>query len=180
MKIRISLLLAVPSVSSSVHYANAKVVLVGDSGVGKSGLGLVLSGEYFQPTESTHGRRVWTFDKQGIVESSQAETRKTILWDLAGQPGYRLIHQLHLNEVAVALIIFDTRSEIDPFAGVRHWDRALTQAQRLQSSSTSSLKKFLVAARGDRRGIGVSQKRIDTWVKELSFNGYFETSAKEG
>ena len=101
VKIRISLLLAVPSVSSSVHYANAKVVLVGDSGVGKSGLGLVLSGEYFQPTESTHGRRVWTFDKQGIVESSQAETRKTILWDLAGQPGYRLIHQLHLNEVAV-------------------------------------------------------------------------------
>jgi WD40 repeat protein len=173
-------LLTVPSVSSSVHYANAKVVLVGDSGVGKSGLGLVLSGEYFQPTESTHGRRVWTFDKQGIVESSQAETRETMLWDLAGQPGYRLIHQLHLNEVAVALIIFDTRSETDPFAGVRHWDRALTQAQRLQSSSTSSLKKFLVAARADRGGIGVSPKRIDTWVKELGFDGYFETSAKEG
>ncbi|MBD2358865.1 TIR domain-containing protein [Tolypothrix sp. FACHB-123] len=173
-------LLTIPSVSSSVHYVNAKVVLVGDSGVGKSGLGLVLSGEYFRPTESTHGRRVWTFDQQGIVEDSQAETRETMLWDLAGQPGYRLIHQLHLNEVAVALIVFDTRSETDPFAGVRHWDRALTQAQRLQSSSTSSLKKFLVAARADRGGIGISPKRIDTWVKELDFDGYFETSAKEG
>lgn len=81
-----------------------------------------------------------------------------------------MIHQLHLNEVAVALIIFDTRSETDPFAGVRHWDRALTQAQRLQSTSTSSLKN----------GIGVSPKRIDTWVKELGFDGYFETNAKEG
>jgi WD40 repeat protein len=174
-----TLLNAAP-VSSSVHYANAKVVLVGDTGVGKSGLGLVLSNEHFQPTESTHGRRVWTFEKQGVVAISQAQTRETMLWDLAGQPGYRLIHQLHLNEVAVALIVFDTRSETDPFAGVRHWDRALTQAQRFPSSDTSSLKKFLVAARTDRGGIGVSRKRIDTWVKELGFDGYFETSAKEG
>jgi GTPase SAR1 family protein len=170
---------AIP-VSSSVHYSNSKVVLVGDTGVGKSGLGLVLSNENFQPTESTHGRRVWTFEKQGVVSNSQSQTRETMLWDLAGQPGYRLIHQLHLNEVAVALIVFDTRSETDPFAGVRHWDRALTQAQRFQSSATPALKKFLVAARADRGGIGVSQNRIDTWVKELGFDGYFETSAKEG
>ncbi|MBU7582993.1 MAG: TIR domain-containing protein [Nostoc sp. TH1S01] len=174
-----STLLTAPPVTSSVHYVNAKVVIVGDTGVGKSGLGLVLSGEYFRATESTHGRRVWTFDKYGVVESNRPETHETLLWDLAGQPGYRLIHQLHLNEIAVALVVFDTRSETDPFAGVRHWDRALTQAQRLQSSSTP-LKKFLVAARADRGGIGVSQKRIDTWVKELSFDGYFETSAKEG
>jgi len=175
-----STLSAAPPIASSVHYANAKVVLVGDTGVGKSGIGLVLSGEYFHPTESTHGRRVWTFEKRGVVEGDRAETHETLLWDLAGQPGYRLIHQLHLNEIAIALVIFDTRSETDPFAGVRHWDRALTQAQRFQSSGSPSLKKFLVAARADRGGIGVSQKRIDTCVKELGFDGYFETSAKEG
>ena len=175
-----STLSTAPPITSSVHYANAKVVLVGDTGVGKSGIGLVLSGEYFEPTESTHGRRVWTFEKRGVVERNRAKTHETLLWDLAGQPGYRLIHQLHLNEIAVALVIFDTRSETDPFAGVRHWDRALTQAQRFQSSGAPLLKKFLVAARVDRGGIGVSQKRIDTWVKELGFDGYFETSAKEG
>ena len=167
-------------VSQQVYYTNAKVVLVGDTGVGKSGIGLVLSGESFRATESTHGRRVWTFDKYGVVVNNRAETHETLLWDLAGQPGYRLIHQLHLNEIAVALVIFDTRSETDPFAGVRHWDRALTQAQRLQTSGTSPLKKFLVAARADRGGIGVSPKRIDTWVKELGFDGFFETSAREG
>lgn len=167
-------------ITSSVHYANAKVVLVGDTGVGKSGIGLVLSGEHFKPTESTHGRRVWTFEKRGVVKGNRAESHETLLWDLAGQPGYRLIHQLHLNEIAIALVIFDTRSETDPFAGVRHWDRALTQAQRFQSPAAPSLIKFLVAARADRGGIGVSQKRIDTWVQELGFDGYFETSAKEG
>ena len=45
------------SAGQAVHYANAKVVIVGDSGVGKSALGLVLTGEEFRPTESTHGRQ---------------------------------------------------------------------------------------------------------------------------
>jgi WD40 repeat protein len=175
-----STLSAANLITSSVHYANAKVVLVGDTGVGKSGIGLVLSGEQFKPTESTHGRRVWTFEKRGLVEANRAETHETLLWDLAGQPGYRLIHQLHLNEIAIALVIFDTRSETDPFAGVRHWERALTQAQRFQPPGAPPLKKYLVAARADRGGIGVSRKRIETWVKELGFDGYFETSAKEG
>ena len=49
-----TLLKAAP-VTSSVYYTNAKVVLVGDTGVGKSGLGLVLTGQDFIPTESTHG-----------------------------------------------------------------------------------------------------------------------------
>ncbi len=39
-------------------YTNAKILLLGDSGVGKSGLALVLAGEKFRPTESTHARRI--------------------------------------------------------------------------------------------------------------------------
>ena len=164
----------------SFHYINAKVVLVGDSGVGKSGLGLVLAGQPFVPTESTHARRVWPFYSLEIqLDSGRKETREIMLWDLAGQPGYRLIHQLHLNEVAVALILFDARSETNPFAGVYHWDRALRQAQRVQGNTAFPLKKFLVAARIDRGGKSVSPKRIESLVRELSFDSYFETSAKE-
>ena len=165
----------------SVRYANAKVVLVGDSGVGKSGLGLVLTGQPFAPTESTHGRFVWTFDSQEVdLGGGRKETRETLLWDLAGQPGYRLIHQLHLNEVTVALVIFDARSETDPFAGVYHWDRALRQAQHIQGASALPMKKFLVAARIDRGGTGVSAERLRSLLNELGFDGFFETSAKEG
>src|SRR5258708_3044168 len=125
------------SVTSSVHYTNAKVVLVGDSGVGKSGLGLVLTGQPFALTSSTHARQVWTFDSQSevVLAGGHKETRETLLWDLAGQPGDRLIHQLYLNEVAVALVVFDARSETDPFAGIYHWHRALRQAERIQGSA---------------------------------------------
>ncbi len=174
-------LIGVAPLVGSVHYTNAKVVLVGDTGVGKSGLGLVLCGHPFQPTESTHGRRVWTFETREVdLTGGLKETRETLLWDLAGQPGYRLIHQLHLNEVAAALIVFDARSEVDPFSGVRHWDRALRQARRVQGEAAPPMRKFLVAARADRGGVGVSKPRIETLLRELQFDGYFETSAKEG
>jgi small GTP-binding protein len=165
----------------TIHYTNAKIVLVGDTGVGKSGLSLVLTGHPFAPTESTHGRHVWTFGSQEVEFSAgRTEIRETLLWDLAGQPGYRLIHQLHLNEVAVALIVFDARSETDPFAGVRHWERALRLAQRIQSNAALPMKKFLIAARIDRGGRGVSLTRVESLVSELEFDGFFETSAKEG
>jgi GTPase SAR1 family protein len=163
------------------HYRNAKVVLVGDSGVGKTGLGLVLTGKPWEPTESTHGRHVWSFDSQEAdLPYGRKEMREILLWDLAGQPGYRLIHQLHLNEVAVALVVLDARSETEPFSGVRHWNRALRQAQSLQTNTAVPLKKYLVAARADRGGIAVSRDRIEMTVRELGFDGFFETSAKEG
>lgn len=166
---------------SSRRYANAKIVLVGDTGVGKSGLGLVLSGQPFVATESTHGRNVWTFEKfYATTPSGDVQTRETLLWDLAGQPGYRMVHQLHLNEVAVALVVFDARSETDPFAGVQYWRRALAQARRLDGAAAVRLRTFLVAARSDRGGTAVSRARIEQAAQALGFDGYVETSAKEG
>jgi GTPase SAR1 family protein len=167
--------------SRPVRYVNAKVVLVGDAGVGKSGLGLVLTKQKFVPTFSTHGRNVWLFESKKVrTDKKHTETRETLLWDLAGQPGYRLVHQLHLNEIAVALVMFDAQSETDPLAGVRHWDRALRQAQRIQGSTTHPLKKILVAARVDRGHVSLSKERIDALVRSLGFDGFFRTSAKEG
>ncbi len=176
-----SILLGIEPVTPTVHYTNAKVVLVGDTGVGKSCLGLVLTGQPYAPQPSTHGRHVWTFESRQVeLPSGRQETRETLLWDLAGQPGYRLVHQLHLNEVAVALVVFDARSETDPFAGVRHWDRALRQALRIQGDAALPMKKLLVAARTDRGGVSASRERIGALVHEWGFDGYLETSAKEG
>jgi len=174
-------LLGVSARPKSRRYVNAKVVLLGDTGVGKSGLGLVLSGQAYQPTDSTHGRNVWTFDAQEVeTPGGSSQTREVLLWDLAGQPGYRLIHQLHLNEVAVALIVFDSRSETDPFSGVRHWVRALAQAREIEGNVHVPLRAYLVAARADRGGVAVTQERVQRMLGDLGLDGFFETSAKEG
>ena len=175
-----SLLQEAPA-SEAVHYTNAKVVLVGDSGVGKSGLALVLTQRPFAPTDSTHGRHIWLLDQQEVQQhGGPRETREVLLWDLAGQRDYRLIHQLHLHEATVALIVFDAARDTDPFAGVRHWHHALLQAQQARGSGGLPLTIFLVAARIDGGGGSVSRARIEALLKELDWAGYIETSAKDG
>jgi class 3 adenylate cyclase len=167
--------------SRSVRYVNAKVVLVGDTGVGKTGLSLVLSGRPFEPTDSTAGRQVLALgNTEDELPGERRRTRETLLWDLAGQPGYRVIHQLHLSEVAVALVVFDARSETDPLAGVVHWDRALRAAHQRGGDEAVPLTKLIVSARADRGGVPVSKQRLDTLIKEFDFAGYYATSAKEG
>jgi GTPase SAR1 family protein len=162
--------------SASVStYANAKVLLLGDSGVGKSGLALVLAGEPFRATESTHARRIWKMPVPELNEGEDAQ-REVLLWDLAGQPGYRIVHQLHLGGGAVALVLFDSRSETAPLAGIGYWARALQHAQ----ATGETLPTFLVGARTDRGVIGVSDERIVDLVAEFGFRGYLPTSAKEG
>jgi small GTP-binding protein len=165
----------------SVRYTNAKVVLVGESGVGKTSLANALMGKSPQATYSTHGRRVKRFITQEIVLGKGInEIREIFLWDLAGQSSYRVIHQLHLNEVVVAVVVFNAHNETDPFAGVRHWNRALRHAQSIQGKGQLPLTTFLVAGRVDRGGVGVGRARIDKALEELGFDDYFETSATEG
>lgn len=164
----------------SVHYRNAKVVLVGESGVGKTALGQVLTEHEFTPTVSNHGRYVYRFDSQSVdLGNGRLEQRETFLWDLAGQIGYRLIHQLHLAEFAIALIVFSD-NQIDPLAAVPHWIRALRAAQSTQSNRILLLKKFLIEARVDRGHAKISSEEKDSFLLRMGLDGYIDTSALGG
>ena len=167
--------------SDTVIYKNAKVVLVGDTGVGKTGLALVLTGKPYAATDSTHGRHVWTLSRKEHRDDRVVEIREIFLWDLAGQPGYRLVHQLHLDAVTLALVVFDARNETEPFAGVLYWERALRQARSVQNTGdpASPLKKFLVEARIDRGGVAVGTDRINELMQQYGFAAHFKTSARE-
>jgi GTPase SAR1 family protein len=167
---------AVSTPAETTTYANAKVLVLGDSGVGKSGLAMVLAGEQFQATNSTHGRRIWRLPTADEADPS-AWNRDVLLWDLAGQPGYRIVHQLHLEGADLALIVFDAKSETAPLAGVRHWARAVRHAH---PATAGGLTAFLVAARADRGGINVSDQRIRKLMADFGLDEYFKTSALEG
>jgi GTPase SAR1 family protein len=166
---------AVSAPAATKTYANAKVLMLGDSGVGKSGLAMVLANQEFQPTESTHGRRIWWLP--ATEEPAFAGyIRDVLIWDLAGQPGYRIVHQLHLEGAALALILFDAKSETAPLDGVQHWARAVRHAH---PAAAGGLTTFLVAARVDRGGINVSDQRIHKLMGDFGLNEYVKTSAKE-
>jgi WD40 repeat protein len=158
--------------SEATRYTNAKVLLVGDSGVGKSGLAYRLAENRFEPTISTDA--VWATQLKLPHDTSSGEIEREIwLWDFAGQADYRLIHQLFMDETALAVLVFNPQSE-NPFEGLGQWDRDLQRAAR------RPFKKILVAGRCDRGGLMVGRGSIERFQKDRGFSHYLETSAYLG
>jgi GTPase SAR1 family protein len=158
--------------SVPTRYTNAKVLLVGESGVGKTGLAYRLTEDRFEPTISTDA--AWATQLKLPHETGSGEIEREIwLWDFAGQADYRLIHQLFMDETALAVLVFNPQSE-NPFEGLGQWDSDLQRAAR------RPFRKLLAAGRCDRGGLMVSRASIERFRQERGFTGYLETSAQTG
>ena len=153
-------------------YRNAKVVLAGDTGVGKSGLFLRLLGQEYGPTESTHSRNVERLASSNYLDN---ETREVFLWDLAGQPGYRIMHQLSLRDVSVGLVVFDSRDESTSLRSLSFWGQALLSS----GSPLKAPQTLLVSARCDRGVPMLSPSDLDELNLKFPIVSVHNTSAKE-
>ncbi|HJQ41219.1 MAG TPA: DUF4365 domain-containing protein [Thermoanaerobaculia bacterium] len=151
-------------------YMNAKVVLLGDSGVGKSGLALRLWHDRWEKTESSHGMEIHRLTMPGADDPDIV--REVWLWDLAGQPDYRLTHQLFMDQTSLALLVFDPQ---DPkvFDTVGYWQNALRKVVR-----AGEVAGVLVAARCDRPGLRLTMEEIRTWAEGRGLRGPILTAAK--
>lgn len=152
-----------------VQYTNAKVLLVGESGAGKTGLSKVLAGEQWQPSDSTVG--AWATQWKLPVTSDKSVEKEIWLWDFGGQADQRLIHQLYMDETSLAVLVFDGQKD-DLFDTLGQWDRDLTRASR------KDLAKLLVAGRVDAGGLRVSRVEIEKFATDHKFKKFLETSAK--
>ena len=160
----------------AVHHRTAKVILVGDTGVGKSGLAHRLVRGKFVDTRSSHARQALVLDRSTVKTAGGVdEHRETVLWDLAGQPAYRLVHQLAMDDAAVACVLVDARSETNPLEGAAYWSQALDQAR-----TNAAVAKLLVPARIDVGGLPASGERLRAFAREHGFAGVFPTSAFTG
>ena len=93
-----------------------KVVLVGDSGVGKSCLLSRFAWDQFSlDSKSTIGVEFAT--KSVMIEG---QTVKAQLWDTAGQERYRAITTAYYREAVGAIIVYDITKE-DTFKSVEKW-----------------------------------------------------------
>jgi len=170
------LLLGQPA-KPSVSYTSAKVVLVGDSGVGKTGLGWRLAHGEFKEHPSTHGQQFWLLDQLCKKRADGTEC-EAVLWDLAGQPDYRLIHALFLDDADLALVLFDPTRNDDPLAGVEFWLKQLNVGHPDQKGPPV----VLVAARSDRGTPRLTKEELDAYCQQRCITGHLPTSAmsKEG
>nr|VFK60552.1 MAG: WD domain-containing protein, G-beta repeat-containing protein [Candidatus Kentron sp. TUN]VFK69884.1 MAG: WD domain-containing protein, G-beta repeat-containing protein [Candidatus Kentron sp. TUN] len=171
--IDLTLLRGAEPATPTVFYVNAKAVLLGESRVGKSDLGIRLAEQEFRETKSTHGAQFWHFPTERLPALPPNVQADLTLWDLAGQPEYRLTHQLFLDDTDAALLLFDCSDAADPFRGVPYWAKALKK-------HAPSARKFLVSARCDVSPVTVDRPAINGTLAKYGLDEYFTTSAQTG
>ncbi|MEU6373515.1 TIR domain-containing protein [Streptomyces sp. NPDC046909] len=166
-------LLAQQGADESVRYMTAKVVLVGDSGVGKTGLGWRLAYDEFREHASTHGQQFWVVDDIRTQRTDGTDC-EAVLWDLAGQHVYRPVHAIFLDNVDLALVLFDPSNRQEPLKGVRFWLRQLSGGHRLPPA-------VLVGARVDRGAPAIPRSELEQFCQRHEISGgYVSTSAATG
>ncbi len=167
----------------AVHHTTAKVVLVGDHSVGKSGLGWRLAHGEFKEQYSTHGQQFWVLPQLGTLRDDGTEC-EAILWDLAGQPDYRLIHALFLDDVDLALVLFDSSNISDPLHGVEFWLKQLKVGQAPSTPESGSRRAgcstILVGAQADRGTPTLTIEDLEVFCRQRGISGYLSTSARTG
>ena len=156
----------------ALHYTTAKVVLLGDQGVGKSSLAHRLIHGAFAAQSSTHGHQFWVFPALGEIRADGTEC-EAILWDYAGQSDYRLIHSLFIDAADLALVLFDASDRSDPLHGVEFWLKQL-QAKK------GRCPILLVGTRTDCGTCSLTPEKLEAFCERRGIVGPIMTSSLTG
>ncbi|CAK9190308.1 unnamed protein product [Sphagnum troendelagicum] len=149
------------------NHMQAKLVLLGDMGAGKSSLVLrFVKGQFFDYQESTIGAAFLT---QTLAVNDV--TVKFEIWDTAGQERYHSLAPMYYRGAAAAVIVYDI-TNADSFNRAKKW------VQELQRQGNPNLVMALAANKADldsKRKIEAEEGK--SYADE---NGLFfmETSAK--
>ncbi|XP_042028653.1 ras-related protein RABF2b-like [Salvia splendens] len=153
--------------SSANKNINAKLVLLGDVGAGKSSLVLrFVKGQFVEFQESTIGAAF--FSQTVAVDDA---TVKFEIWDTAGQERYHSLAPMYYRGAAAAIIVYD-------ITNLASFDRAKKWVKELQAQGNPNMVMALAGNKSDMLdGRTVAPEDAQTYAQE---NGLFflETSAK--
>jgi small GTP-binding protein len=151
--------------------ASTKVVLIGDSGVGKSALFRA-----FQKCTFTHGlpETVGNAYANVIVTLEDGTAVSLKIWDTAGQETYRSIIPMYFSECQFILLVYEIPCHAS-FANLQAWvtlarDKAPRDAKFVLIGNKSDLESSRQVPFGD----------ASEYANSLSALGFFETSALNG
>eukprot|EP00298_Acanthocystis_sp_HF-20_P001551 c11960_g1_i1.p1 GENE.c11960_g1_i1~~c11960_g1_i1.p1 ORF type:complete len:202 (-),score=78.50 c11960_g1_i1:90-695(-) len=144
-----------------------KLVLLGDSAVGKSSLVLrFVRGQFFECQESTIGAAFLT---QTVALNDM--TVKFEIWDTAGQERYHSLAPMYYRGAAAAIVVYDI-TNIDTFNRAKQW------VKELQRQGNSNI---VIALAGNKLDLS-SKRKVETQEAQAyaDENGimFMETSAK--
>ncbi|GKV43392.1 hypothetical protein SLEP1_g50687 [Rubroshorea leprosula] len=103
----------------------AKLVLLGDMGTGKTSLALrFVKGQFYENQEPTIGAAFFT-----QVLSLTEATVKFDIWDTAGQERYHSLAPMYYRGAAAAVVVYDISNK-DTFARAKKWVQELQRQGR--------------------------------------------------
>merc|ERR1712216_1058853 len=145
-----------------------KVVLIGDSGVGKSNLlSRFTRNEFMLQSESTIGVEFATRSIQ-----VDGKTIKAQIWDTAGQEGYRAITSAYYRGAVGALLVYDITKHVT-YENVERW------LKELRDHADSNIVMMLVGNKSDLRHLrAVSTDDASSFAEKEGLS-FIETSALE-
>lgn len=145
-----------------------KVVLIGDSGVGKSNLlSRFTRNEFCLESKSTIGVEFATRSIQ-----VDGKTIKAQIWDTAGQERYRAITSAYYRGAVGALLVYDITKHAT-YENVERW------LKELRDHADSNIVIMLVGNKSDLRHLrGVPTEDASTFAEKEGLS-FIETSALE-
>nr|XP_057920695.1 ras-related protein Rab-11A-like [Doryrhamphus excisus] len=147
-----------------------KIVLIGDSGVGKTNLLDQLTRKGFSDeTKATIGVEFAT--KTFKIENA---TIKAQIWDTAGQERYRAITSAYYRGTLGALIVYDITRKSSLSNATQHW---LTQ---LKDSAGEDIEIILVGNKSDLENERVLSTAFGSEAANSNNLNFIETSARDG
>eukprot|EP00762_Andalucia_godoyi_P007073 ANDGO_01871.mRNA.1 Ras-related protein Rab-18 len=153
---------------------NAKVLIVGDTSAGKTGLAQRLSNDEFDPGRcSTVGAwsTRWPLSSNHSNNDSTSQ-REILLWDFGGQADQRLIHQLFMHDASLVILVVDPQKS-NVVETISDWDRLVSYVMQ-----DKPVTKILVAGRCDARRWRVPKESVAAVARKRGFvDCIFETSA---
>ncbi|XP_021717668.1 ras-related protein RABF1-like [Chenopodium quinoa] len=153
---------------SDAKNLKVKLVLLGDSGVGKSCIVLRFVRGQFDPTSKVTVGASFLSQTIALQDST---TVKFEIWDTAGQERYAALAPLYYRGAAVAVVVYDLTSP-ESFTKAQYW------VKELQKHGSPDIVMALVGNKADlldRREIP-AEEGIEYAEKNGMF--YIETSAK--
>ena len=147
-----------------------KIIVIGDSGVGKSCLTMKATKNYFENYYSpTVGFEFFTFN----VKLKEKNIRLQI-WDTCGQEVYRSLISSFYKNSSLAILVYSIEER-------RSYENLEVWLNQIREQGNPGVKIILVGNKNDleeKREVSLEEGK--KFCKDFGLNNFFETSAKTG